>query len=269
MAQKTKATEAEIRQKLIELNPGLFGPAAHPLIPQKTKFILTGKVKVSSDNVEKDQFTLRTKLSDEAKKANPTLRDTNYLRIVKTDYVKTVTSPDEPIVVPRKAWADNLFENQQPEFFSDIIERLKEKEKWFEGMKKDDEGNPRLKMRNPVMGVFVAVQVPGHHVIGPDGKVLSNARKDISTGKFGEKSKTVMREMRMFIYDHQIPSLMSLAIAQYQKRVEPLLAEEVTYVVNTAGASERKVENLEDVSMPPETDKDDDTGKDAAGMDLP
>lgn len=270
---KIKATESEIRALLISMNPKILGPNADPLVPQRCKFILTGKMKQGEGGVEKEQYTLRSVLSPEAKAANPNLTPTNYLRVTKTDYMKPVSSPDDVIEVGRSPWADNLFENQQPELFADLVQRLKDsKDTYFEPMPKDKNGLPRLKMKNPVLGAFIAIQVPGHYVIGTDGKPLTNSVKDISTGKFGAQSKTVMRELRLFLYPYQFQSLMSMAIARYQKQVEPMLAEEVTYKVNTAGAvTERKIaDNVAAENIVPEvTEKDEETGKDDAGNDLP
>ena len=130
-----KATEAQIRAKLRELNPTLFGASATPIVAQKVRFILTGVYKGTGETKLK-QFTQLSVLSEESKKANPNLRASRYFRITSTDYTKSVTSTEDVINPGRKPWGTNLFENNAPEFFAEIRRLLTEiegdKYKFFE-----------------------------------------------------------------------------------------------------------------------------------------
>jgi hypothetical protein len=239
---KQKLEVDQIRNLLHKLNPKKLGANADPVIPQKTKFILTGKKSQGANEEKKTQFTLTTKLSEEAKKANPGLTEGKYFRVLKTDDIKDVTSPDEVMHTGRRPVPDNIFERQQPIVFDQITRLLKVKftkddekneigkegeRKYFREMSDDPQGNPRVKMTNPILGAFITLNVPGHLRYTAAGKALQGARKDITSGTFGNPEKIVFRTMQFFVYEHDIDRVEEIAIGLFQRQVEPALVTEV------------------------------------------
>lgn len=276
-----KATEAQIRAKLRELNPDLFGTGKQPIVEQKTKFLLIGKYNKDAAGNKLAQFTQLSVLSDEAKKANPNLRPSRYFRVTTTDYTKPVTDINEGIRPGRKAWANNIFESQNPELYTEILRLLlldkKETDpnkKFFEELPDDREGNPVLRLKTPVWGAFIPVQVPGHYVLdAKTGKKLVASARDISTNSFGPARPVIMREMRLFLYGFQFASVEAIAMAQYQKTVEPMLAEEVTYKLNTAGdiVEQKPANNTAGEAIDPENETTETAAPetDAVPLDMP
>lgn len=271
-----KTTEAQIRAKLRELNPDLFGANKQPLVAQKIRFILTGKYNKDAAGNKVTQFTQISNPSEDAKKANPNLRASRYFRVTSTDYTKTITSPDDVISFGRKPWASNIFESQHPEAYSEIMRLLMEKKDgefvYFEKLPDDRDGNPVIRLRNPIWGNFLTVQVPGHYVVDArTGKPLEASPKNIATGKFEKPRPITMREMRIMLYDYQFNSAEALAMAQYQKLVEPMIAEEITYTVNTAGVitDEKPIPSVAAEGIEPENVDVDTPAADDAGVPLP
>ena len=236
---KEKLTVEQIRSILKEKNPQRFGENANPLVPNKCKFILVGIMKDDTEGNKVERFVQVTKLSEEAKKANPGLTSTQYIRILKTDDVPEVVEATDTLRTARKPIPDNLFERQQPLVFEQIVRLLKQKDgkeyKFFINMEKDGNGNPRLKLKNPVLGVFATLNVPGHYVRGTDGNFLTGARKDLGTNTFGKAEKIVMRTINMFLFEHDIEKFEEMAIGAFQRTVEPLLAEEVKISLDESG----------------------------------
>lgn len=284
-------TEMQIILLLTQLNPHRVGKDANPIIMGQNTFVLTGKKAQTADGVAVKQFVQVSKLSDEAKKANPGLTNGKYLRLTKTEQVKDVTTALDEIVAPRKPLADNLFENQNPLLFETLVALLKKKVNeenkakhpnlklgdyiHFVEMEDDKEGNPRLKLLNPVKGAFVTINYPAHYRIDTKtGKELKGSAKDISTGSYKDAQKIVFRSLELFLFPADVEKLQSIAINRYQKLVEPMLAEEVVISTLKAGVeTQREVKsdiNTErDVIESAITDKDDDVAVGPDGMPLP
>lgn len=234
-------TEMQIILLLTQLNPLRLGKDANPIITGPNTFVLTGKkVQVAGGEPVK-QFVQVSKLTEEAKKANPGLTPGKYLRLTKTEQVKDITSALDEIVAPRKPLADNLFENQNPLLFETLVSLLKKKDAagkyiHFTEMEDDREGNPRMKLINPVRGAFVTLNMPAHfRMDARTGKELAGSAKDISTNHFKEAQKIVFRTMELFLFPADIEKLQSIAINRFQKLVEPMLAEEIVTTTLKAG----------------------------------
>jgi len=234
---KEKLTVEQIRELLISRNPLKFGVNANPIIPQKTSFVLVGRMKIPAGGGEaKEQYMDITQLSEEAKKANPGLTTTRFIRVMKSDAVSDTIKPGETIHTARKPIADNLFERQQPMLFELLVRLLKDKDnEHFVKLEKDLAGNPRVKLKSPILGAFVVLNVPGYYKIDKDGKILMGSTKDISSGKFGDKKKQIFRTDTFFLAEHDIDRMEEIAIGRFQKLIEPMLAEEITVTLGESG----------------------------------
>lgn len=237
---KEKLTVAQIRQLMQTLNPRKFGANADPFVPKRTKFILTGRIKDGAGGEKREQYVDITTISEEAKKANPGLTTTRFLRILKTDDVPEVVNPTDVLHTARNPIPDNLFERSNPMLYETLVRLLKDKDdkgnyKYFVKLEADGAGNPRLKLTNPVMGVFVTINVPGHYKLDKDGKILSGSKKDISTNKFSPKEKIVFRTDTFFVFEHEIDRIEEICIGRYQKLIEPMLSEEVIVTLDEGG----------------------------------
>jgi hypothetical protein len=243
---KEKLTVEQIRELLISRNPLKFGVNANPIVLQKTSFVLVGRMKTPAGGGDaKEQYMDITQLSDEAKKANPGLTTTRFIRIMKTDLVNETIKPGDVIHTARKPIADNLFERQQPMLFELLIRLLKDKNedgsyKHFTKLEKDKAGNPQVKLTSPLLGAFITLNVPGYYKVDKDGKILMGSTKDISTNKFGDKKKQVFRSDVFFLAEHDIDRMEEIAIGRFQKLIEPMLAEEITVTLGEGGTVIKK-----------------------------
>lgn len=243
--QFVKKTVEEIRTLLRALNPRKLGSSADPIVMERTSMILTGRIEKGKDG-DVEKFIHKTTLSEEAKKANPNLTPTRYFRIMKTNEVQEISAPGALIRTGRRPLADNLFERQQPILFDTLVRLLQEdKEKGgnyhFEKMTPDPQGNPRLRLKSPIMGAFVTLSVPAHKRVDANGKVLSGATKNIATGKFNQAAPIEFTQDTFFLHEHELDSLESIAISRYRKLVEPMLFEEVVITKSSAGDERKEV----------------------------
>jgi hypothetical protein len=251
--------EAQILALLTFLNPLRIGKDANPLVATANTFVLTGKKVQVAGGESIEQYTQMAVLSPEAKAANPNLVAGRYLRIMKTEQTKEVNTINDAIMAPRQPLADNLFENQNPLLFDTLISLLKKKDDkgnfiHFVKMEPDKDGNPRIKLLNPVGGAFVTLNMPPHYRVQSDGKVLSGASKDLATGTYKPASKIIFRKLVLFLFPAQFEELQSIAMNKFQKLVEPMLAEEIvmtTYKANevvekTVKSNTTTAEDLED-----------------------
>jgi hypothetical protein len=272
-------TEAQIIILLTMLNPMRIGKDANPIITTNNTFVLTGKKTKIQGGEEVASFVLNAVLTDAAKKANPNLVAGRYLRLMKTEQVKAVTTVNDAIEAARKPIADNLFENQNPMLFDTILTLLKKRSKvgdkvvyeHFEEMNPDRDGNPRLKLINPVKGAFLVLNMPPHFRVQTDGKILAGSRKDISTGEFRKAENIIFREMTLFLLPVEYDRLQSIAINRFQKLVEPMLSEEIVTTKLKAGVETSK-EVTSSTTTAADVDEDNagaaDTNGDAGGVTL-
>lgn len=241
-------TDSQVVRLLHEKNPRRFGPNADPLVETKTDFILTGRIKKNSAGNEVIVWLDKSNLTEEDLKANPNLKPSRYLRITRTDAVPDFV-PGQPFTIPRKPIAQNLFENENPLLFNTLVGLLKEKDKngkliHFKELENDANGNPMCKLISPVWGAFVTINWPAHKRLDANRKPLAVRRKNLMTGQYEAKATPVVfREDTFWLPSTSFDRLESIAIQRFRKFIEPLLLEEVSFKVNSAGrVTEEKIE---------------------------